>query len=120
MTPFGERIRALRADRAVTLKDMADALQVSAAYLSALEHGRRGRPSPGLVMQICGYFNLIWDEAEELKRLARISHPRVVVDTAGLSPQATEFANRLAETIGDLEDDEIEALLSDLSRARKL
>ena len=40
MTPFGERIRALRADRAVTLKDMADALQVSAAYLSALEHGR--------------------------------------------------------------------------------
>jgi len=120
MTPFGERIRALRAERDVTLKVMAEALQVSAAYLSALEHGRRGRPSPGLVMQICGYFGLIWDEGEELKRLARLSHPRVVVDTAGLSPQATELANVLAEQIGDLGDDEIEALLSDLSQARKI
>ena len=120
MTPFGERIRALRAERGVTLKVMAEALQVSAAYLSALEHGRRGRPSPGLVMQICGYFGLIWDEGEELKRLAHLSHPRVVVDTAGLSPQATELANVLAEQIGDLGDDEIEALLSDLSQARKI
>ena len=120
MTPFGERIRALRAARGVTLKDMAEALQVSAAYLSALEHGRRGRPSPGLVMQICGYFDLIWDQGEEIKRLAKLSHPRVVVDTAGLSPQATELANVLAESIGDLGDDEIEALLSDLSQARKI
>ena len=120
MTPFGERIRALRAEWGVTLKDMAEALQVSAAYLSALEHGRRGRPSPGLVMQICGYFGLIWDEGEALKRLAHLSHPRIVVDTAGLSPQATELANVLAERIGDLGDDEIEALLSDLSQARKI
>ncbi|MCP4327023.1 MAG: helix-turn-helix transcriptional regulator [Alphaproteobacteria bacterium] len=119
MTPFGERIRELRTERGITLKDMAEALQVSAAYLSALEHGRRGRPSPGLVMQICGYFDLIWDQAEELKRLARLSHPRVVVDTAGMRPQATELANVLAEQIGDLEDEEIEALLSDLSTARK-
>ncbi len=42
MTPFGARLRALRAQRGVTLKDLAAALQVSAAYLSALEHGRRG------------------------------------------------------------------------------
>lgn len=119
MTPFGERIRSLRKARGVTLKDMAGALDVSAAYLSALEHGHRGRPSAGLIMQICGYFDLIWDEAEELKRLAHLSHPRVVVDTAGLSPQATELANRLAETIGDLNDDEIEVLLGDLSTARK-
>jgi transcriptional regulator with XRE-family HTH domain len=119
MTPFGERIRELRAARGVTLTEMAEALQVSAAYLSALEHGRRGRPSPGLVMQICGYFDLIWDEAEALKRLARLSHPRVVVDTAGMRPQATELANTLAEQIGSLDDDEIEALLADLSKARK-
>ena len=99
MTPFGERIRVLRAERNVTLTGMAESLQVSAAYLSALEHGRRGRPSPGLVMRICGYFDLIWDEAEELKRLAQLSHPRVVVDTAGVSAQATELANVLADVI---------------------
>ena len=56
MTPFGARLRALRADRGVTLKQLAEALQVSAAYLSALEHGRRGSPSAGLVHQVNEYF----------------------------------------------------------------
>ena len=81
MTPFGRKIREIRNRRTITMRKMAADLGVSSAYLSALEHGNRGRPSPGLVMQICGYFELIWDEAEELKRLAQISHPRIVVDT---------------------------------------
>ena len=87
MTPFGAKIRQLRADRGVTLKQMATALQVSSAYLSALEHGKKGRPTVGLIHQICQYFGLIWDDAEDLKKLAKHSNPRVVIDTAGLSPK---------------------------------
>ena len=45
MTPLGAKLRALREQRGVTLKDMAKALNVSSAYLSALEHGRRGTPT---------------------------------------------------------------------------
>ena len=96
---------------------MAEGLQISAAFLSALEHGKRGRPSPVLVRQICGFFHIIWEEAEELERLARISHPRVVVDTAGLSPTATELANMLAERIGELDETELEALLARVKTA---
>ncbi len=114
MTPFGERLRALRAERGLRLKDMAAALGVSAAYLSALEHGNRGRPSSGFVQQISAYFNLAWDDVDELKRLAELSHPRIVVDTAGLSPRATELANRLAETIGRLDEQTIERMLAEL------
>ncbi len=112
MTPFGKRLREMRREKGVTLTDMAEALEVSPAYLSALEHGKRGRPSLLLQHQICGYFNIIWDEAEALQRLARISHPRVTVDTAGLSPDATELANLLAERIGDLPDDLIGKMLT--------
>jgi transcriptional regulator with XRE-family HTH domain len=90
MTPFGVKLRQLRQERGTTLKDMADQLGVSAAYLSALEHGRRGRPTHAMVVAICAQLNIIWDEADELMRLARLSHPRVTVDTAGLSPAATE------------------------------
>ena len=112
MTPFGARVRALRAERGLTLKQMAAALEVSPAYLSALEHGRRGRPSPGLVRQVCAYFNIIWDEAEALRRWAELSHPRVVVDSAGLEPAATELANRLAERIADLDATTVARLLA--------
>ena len=110
-------MRALRRAKAVQLKEMARDLQLSSAYLSALEHGHRGRPSPILVDQICGYFNIIWDEADELRRLAHLSHPRIVVDTAGLGPQATLLANRLADRIATLPPAAIDRLLADLEAA---
>ncbi|MGE5548125.1 MAG: helix-turn-helix domain-containing protein [Solirubrobacterales bacterium] len=112
MTPFGARVRALREARGISLKQMAADLNLSSAYLSALEHGNRGRPAPGLVMQIAGYFGCIWDEAEDLKRLAELSHPRVVIDTAGLAPERTELANRLAETIATLPDEAVTHMLA--------
>lgn len=112
MTPFGNRIRELRARHNVTLTEMATALQLSPAYLSALEHGHRGRPSPGLVQQICGYFNLVWDEVDDIKRLAQLSHPKVTVDTAGLEPDATRLANLLSERIAGLSDDQLTRMLS--------
>jgi transcriptional regulator with XRE-family HTH domain len=114
MTPFGAKLRELRAERGVQLKEMASALAVSPAYLSALEHGHRGRPTRPFVHQICAYFNIFWDEAEDLHRLAQLSHPRVVVDTSGLTPEATELANRLAETIRALDPDTVKVMLDRL------
>ena len=110
MTPFGERIRDLRRKKGVSQKEMAAALGVSAAYLSALEHGRRGVPTWALIQKIIGYFNVIWDDAEELQRLAAQSAPRAVVDTSGLSPRATELANLLASTIDLLEEEDLRQL----------
>lgn len=114
MTPFGEKVRQLRNQRGILLKKMATDLGVSSAYLSALEHGHRGRPGTGFLQQICGYFSLIWDEVEEIKSLARLSHPRVTIDTAGLSPQATELANVLSETIGELDTETLQWVLSEI------
>lgn len=102
MTPFGARLRAHRAQRGITQADLAHRLQVSPAYLSALEHGRRGAPSTGLVHQVCAELGLIWDDSEELLTLARLSHPKVTVNTAGLTPEQTALANRIAQTIARL------------------
>ena len=114
MTPLGARLRRLRAERGLTLARMAAALGVSAAYLSALEHGKRGVPRAVFLELVNGYFNLGWDEAEELRRLAAVSDPRVVLDTGGLSPKATELANRLAARIGELDDARLDTLLAEL------
>ncbi|MBL4740151.1 MAG: helix-turn-helix transcriptional regulator [Sneathiella sp.] len=112
MTPFGRRVRALRATQNVSLKKMAEDLAISSAYLSALEHGHRGLPSWSLVEQICTYFNIIWDEAEELHRLAAHSHPKVTVDSSGLSSTATEYANLLAKEIRNLPEARLQEMLA--------
>jgi transcriptional regulator with XRE-family HTH domain len=116
MTPLGARMRAMREARGVTLKEMAISLRVSSAYLSALEHGRRGKPTWILLQRIIAYFNVIWDEAEELIRLAELSDPKVTIDTGGLPPEATELANRLATDIGKLERDDLVYLKTEVMR----
>jgi len=84
----------------------------------ALEHGHRGRPNRRFVHRVCQALNIIWDDAEELQRLADLSHPRVTVDTGGLSPEATELANRMAESIHNLSEATVTRMLDELRRAQ--
>ncbi|MEO1702933.1 MAG: helix-turn-helix transcriptional regulator [Pseudomonadota bacterium] len=107
MTPFGRRVRELRVERGITQKQMAKALGVTPAYLSALEHGKRGTPRWILVQEIISFFGIIWDEADELENLAMLSAPKVMVDTSGLSPTATELSNLLASGIAHLPEDKL-------------
>ena len=115
MTPFGEKLRLLRQQRSLTQAQMAKAIGVSPAYLSALEHGKRGRPSWHLIQSIIQHLGIIWDEAEELVRLSRVSHPKVTIDTSGLSPLATELANELSIKISKLDDSKLKALLKEIT-----
>lgn len=117
MTPFGEHLRALRRERGMTQGEMAKAIGVSNAYLSALEHGRRGKPTFDLVHRIIGCLGVIWDEAEELQRLAEKSHPKVTIDTGGLTPDATHLANRLAEAMKLLNQSERDEILKVVEKA---
>jgi DNA-binding XRE family transcriptional regulator len=119
MTPFGERVRQLRRERGLMLKDMAAHLGVSSAYLSALERGERGKPTWTLIQGVLQYFQIIWDEADELTRLADLSDPRVKVDTAGADPTATLLANRLAREIRNLSESELASMLAVLDAARE-
>lgn len=116
MTPLGAKLREMRGERGVTLKEMAHAIGVSPAYLSALEHGKRGAPTWFLVQRIIVFFNIIWDDAEELCRLAQSSDPRIKIDTSGAIPEATAFANLLARSVGDLGADDF-ARMSEIVEA---
>jgi transcriptional regulator with XRE-family HTH domain len=117
MTPFGERVRRLRRERGLLLKDMAAHLGVSSAYLSALERGERGKPTWTLIQGVIHYFNIIWDEADELARLADLSDPRVKIETGGTNPLATLLANRLSREIGGLNEEDITHILAVLDGA---
>lgn len=119
MTPFGYKIREIRAKRGIAQKDMAAALGVSAAYLSALEHGRKGAPSFDFVQRVITYFNIIWDDADEVMRLAGISRPRIVIDTGNLSLEATLFVNELAASIHHLDRQALDQMMDILQSVRQ-
>ena len=110
MTPFAAKIRQIRKARGISQKEMAAAIGVTPAYLSALEHGHRSPPNWVMVQKIIGFLNIIWDEADELQRLAKLSNPRVVIDTSGLSPKSTALANQLSQRIGELSEDDLARL----------
>ena len=102
MTPFGVKIRDWRQRKNLTLHQQAEVLGVSSAYLSALENGTRGRPSVVLVDQICAWLGLIWDDAEELKQLAALSHPKPTINARGHSAESIYMVNLLAQNIDRL------------------
>ena len=115
MTPFGVKIRDWRQRKNLTLNQQAEVLGVSSAYLSALENGTRGRPSVVLVDQICAWLGLIWDDAEELKQLAALSHPKPNINARGHSSELIYMVNLLAKNIDRLSVDDCRAITNIIS-----
>jgi transcriptional regulator with XRE-family HTH domain len=93
---------------------MAAALSVSSAYLSALEHGKRGKPTWFLVQRIITYFNVIWDEAEEIQRLAELSDPARHHRHRRHGPEGNRTCQPARPKIGGLSDASLEGLLHQL------
>lgn len=118
MTPFGIELRRLRQEKGITMAFMAKTIGVTSAYLSQLETGKKGQPSSVLVDQICAMLGLIWDDAEALKDLARLSKPRAVIETTNLGAEATRAANLLAEVLPRIDDDEAKVMADWLQQRR--
>lgn len=68
-TELGRELRAIRARRDETLKDMADALEISVAYLSSIEHARRPVPAD-FVLSVSRAYDLTKEESDRLAKAA--------------------------------------------------
>ena len=119
MTPFGIKLKHIREQRHKSLKDLSKALKVSTAYVSMLENGKRGRPADGLIELICSYFNLSWEEADELKFLAKNSDINTKLNSEKLSLNATMLTNVLKNNIKWLTEEQLKNLtinIQDMSK----
>ena len=119
MTPFGIKLKNIRVQRRKSLKNLSKALKVSTAYVSMLENGKRGRPADGLIELICSYFNLSWEEADELKFLAKHSDINTRMNSEKLSLNATMLTNVLKNNIKWLTEEQLKNLtinIQDMSK----
>ncbi len=62
MQRFGEKLRALRTSRQITLKELALALgQVAHGYISEIESGKK-KPTAEFVLKVARYFDVATDQ----------------------------------------------------------
>ena len=119
MTPFGIKLKEIRKQSNKTLKELSKALKVSKAYISMLENGKRGRPADGLIELICSYFNLSWEEADELKFLAKHSDINTKMNSEKLSLNATMLTNVLKNNIKWLTEEQLKNLTLNIQKMSK-
>ncbi len=61
MRRFGEKLRSLRTNRQMTLKELATALGLTAhGYISEIESGKK-KPTAELVLKVARYFRVTTD-----------------------------------------------------------
>ena len=103
LTAWGQAVRKLRIDRNQTLKEMADAMKVTPAFLSAVETGRKGVPED-LVVKVIRYFRLTGEDAAQLRRLAVRNVQRVQIDTRKATGEQRELAAAFARRLAHLSE----------------
>jgi transcriptional regulator with XRE-family HTH domain len=72
LTEFGKKIRKIRLDRGLLLKDMANALSYSSSYISAIETGKREVPED-MIACLSKKYKLSANEISELTKAAILS-----------------------------------------------
>lgn len=73
---FYDKLRDLRKLKGFTIRDLADRSGVSTAYISQLENGNRGIPSPEVLMKLSEGLNISYSELMEIAGYLESKHKR--------------------------------------------
>lgn len=117
-TPLGKALRRLRIDKGMRLLTMAEDLGVSAAFLSAVEHGRKSPPAD-LVEKVIEKYQLTDTAGVELRHAATQSVGAIKVSLAGKGDASRELAQVFARNFGTLDEAEARRMLNMLRSVRE-
>ncbi|AXH59542.1 helix-turn-helix domain-containing protein [Pseudomonas amygdali] len=110
---YGKEVRKLRIDKDMRLYEMAEAVGLSAAFLSTIEKGDRVAPK-NLVEKVVGALGLEvgGKEHRSLDEAVMLDRGYVTVDISKASTQAQDVAVKFARSLGSLNDAQLTAVLA--------
>lgn len=117
LTAFGRMTRKIRVEHDQYLKDMAEHLDVSPAYLSAVERGQRNAPDEW-VSVLQNAYNLTHYTADCMKRALVESRTYAKLDISHLSSRDKRLVECIAEQLTTFEPCEREQLEQLLDRRK--
>lgn len=103
LTLFGKFCRKLRIDTGELLKEMADKLEVTSSYLSAVENGKRNVPKDWVNILINEY-SLNADEQRELLQAIEGSKISNKIDMKGYGNEDKTLIMAFARELKDLDE----------------
>ncbi|TDY98196.1 UNVERIFIED_ORG: helix-turn-helix protein [Herbaspirillum seropedicae] len=110
MTQLGKELKKLRIDLGMTLMEMARKLDFSAAFLSAVESGRKRAPEDFL-QRLSDNFEAVSNRRQQYETLINQARKEVVVPLDGnASFEDAELATMLARRFNTMSHEEKEGL----------
>ena len=116
LTSFGRFVRKLRIDTGCLLKDMADSLEVTSSYLSAVEMGKRKIPVDW-ADKIIAFFDLKDNLIDELYSAIQESQQDIQLNLSNASNEQRNLAFAFARKLDALDDQEIKSIFNIFKKA---
>lgn len=117
LTKLGKELRKIRLDNDQLLKDMAQKLGVTVAYLSAVENGKRKIPDSWIPI-IASEYELEDSEVENLQQLAFEERNSININMENASPQERNLVYSFARRFSELSKEDIDKLEKILKKER--
>lgn len=112
LTALGKALRMLRIERNLYLRDMAEEIGVSSAFLSAVETGSKKAPA-NLVARICEAYQLNNEESKNLEKAAHDSIGEISIRVK--NSQERHLVEAFAKRFPSMNSEEQKRLISVLA-----
>lgn len=109
LTSLGKFLRKLRIDRGEKLKDMADQLNVSSAFLSAVENGKKKMPIEWN-QRIPSVYELNDEQCENFFQAAAEAEEFIAMNFSETAEQNRKLAVSFARKFNDFDEAQIDAI----------
>jgi HTH-type transcriptional regulator, competence development regulator len=109
LTAIGKELRKLRIEQEERMLDMAEALGISPAFLSAVEIGHKSPPD-GFAEKVVNAYKLRGEQAEAI--VTAVDRSRTTFRLTPASPVARDTAGLLARKFNTLSDEQLRSIRS--------
>lgn len=114
LTSIGRFLRKLRIDEGEILKDMAEKLEVTVSFLSAVENGKKHMPA-AWNNRICDLYQLTEEQRKAFTTAIAETEDAIEMNFIGQSLHNRELAISFARKFSEINDEQAEAIKKILS-----
>lgn len=117
-TEIGKFLKMLRIENGENMKDMSTKLDVSTAFLSSVECGKKPVPKNWEEL-ISNIYNLSKEKQEELENAINLTNNKVSIDLKDLSKEKQDVSLMFARSIKDCDPDLLKKLKELLNEEKR-